>query len=83
MNNGPVKTDVVEAEGVILESLPNTTFRVQLDETAPELVAGKTILATISGKMRLYRIKVLPGDRVRCEISRYDTSKGRITFRGK
>lgn len=75
--------DTFEAEGVVLEALPNTMFRVELDQEAPEGLAGKTLLSTLSGKMRMYRIKVMPGDKVKCDISRYDMKRGRITFRLK
>lgn len=75
--------DTIVAEGVIIESLPNTTFRVQLDSEAPDNLKNQTILCTLSGKMRMYRIKVMPGDKVKCELSPYDTSKGRIVFRTK
>lgn len=68
------KDDVLEVEGVVLESLPNTTFRVLLD-------SGQSIWAHLSGKMRLNYIKILPGDRVIVEMSVYDLSKGRITRR--
>ena len=77
------KQNNIIAEGAITEALPNTMFRVELDDQAPDDLAGKTILCTLSGKMRLYRIKVLPGDQVKCEISPYDTSRGRIVFRSK
>ena len=70
------KEDVVEMEGAVIEPLPNAMFRVQLDN-------GHTILAHISGKMRMHFIKILPGDRVKVEISPYDLSRGRITFRAK
>lgn len=63
-----------EAEGVVKESLPNTLFRVELEN-------GKIILCHLSGKMRMHFIKILPGDRVRIEMTPYDTGKGRITFR--
>ncbi len=63
-------------EGVIIESLPNTTFKVRLDD-------GKEILAYISGKMRIYRIRILPGDQVTVEFSPYDEKKGRIVYRKK
>ncbi len=66
--------DVVRAEGVVEEALPNTTFRVKLD-------TGHDILAYISGKMRIHYIRILPGDRVVLEISPYDTSRGRIVYR--
>ena len=70
------KEDVIEIEGEVSELLPNTKFRVKLPN-------GKTILAHISGKMRMHFIKILPGDKVTVEISKYDTSKGRITYRSK
>lgn len=63
-----------ETEGVVKESLPNTLFRVELEN-------GKIILCHLSGKMRMHFIKILPGDRVRVEMTPYDTEKGRITFR--
>jgi len=63
-----------EVEGKVLESLPNTLFRV-------ELADGKIIICHLSGKMRMHFIKILPGDRVRIEMTPYDEGKGRITFR--
>lgn len=63
-----------EVEGIVKESLPNTLFRVELEN-------GKIILCHLSGKMRMHFIKILPGDRVRIEMTPYDTEKGRITFR--
>ena len=68
------KKDVLELEGVVLESLPNANFRVQLDDTE------QVILAHVSGKIRKNYIKILVGDKVTCEISPYDLTKGRITF---
>lgn len=70
------KEDTIAAEGVVVESLPNATFRVKLDN-------DHVILAHISGKMRMHFIKILPGDRVTVAISVYDLSKGRITYRHK
>lgn len=70
------KEDVVEVEGTVIEPLPNAMFRVQLE-------GGHKILAHISGKMRMHFIKILPGDRVKVEISPYDLTRGRITFRSK
>lgn len=64
-------------EGMVLENLPNTLFKVKLDST------GREILAHLSGKMRIHYIKVLPGDRVRVEMSEYDDTKGRIVLRMK
>lgn len=76
------KRDLLLAEGIVDESLPNTMFRVTI-ENGPEDLIGKQVLATLAGKMRLYRIQVLPGDRVKLEISSYDKSRGRITYRQK
>ncbi len=75
--------DIIQVEGVVTEALPNTMFRVELNQEAPEDLASRTILCTLSGKMRMYRIKVMPGDQVKCEVSRYDTARGRIVFRNK
>ncbi len=63
-----------EVEGKVLESLPNTLFRVELPD-------GNIIICHLSGKMRMHFIKILPGDRVRIEMTPYDQGKGRITFR--
>jgi translation initiation factor IF-1 len=68
------KEDHIEMEGKVVETLPNTTFRVQLDN-------GHIITAHISGKMRKHYIRILTGDRVKVEMTPYDLSKGRITFR--
>ena len=70
------KDDTITAEGVVVESLPNATFKVELEN-------GHAVLAHISGKMRMHFIKILPGDKVTVEISVYDLSKGRITYRHK
>lgn len=67
---------VFRKTGVVLESLPSLNFRVKLDD-------GKEILAHLAGKMRIYRIKVLPGDKVTVEITPYDENRGRIVYRGK
>ena len=67
----------IEVEGVVLENLPNARFRVKLDEGDMEL------LAHVSGKMRMNYIRILPGDRVRVELSPYDLTKGRIIYRYK
>ncbi|MDR2563807.1 MAG: translation initiation factor IF-1 [Prevotellaceae bacterium] len=66
----------IEKDGVIIEALSNAMFRVELDN-------GHVIVAHISGKMRMHYIKILPGDRVKVEMSPYDLSKGRISFRYK
>ncbi len=68
--------DVIEIEGTILESMPNAMFRVKLEN-------GHEILAHISGKIRKNFIRILPGDRVKVEMTPYDLSKGRLTFRLK
>ena len=70
------KDDTITAEGLVIESLPNATFKVKLDN-------NHVILAHISGKMRMHFIKILPGDRVTVEVSVYDLSKGRIIYRHK
>lgn len=70
------REDKIEIQGEVLEPLPNAMFRVKLD-------TGHVILAHASGKMRLRHIRVLPGDRVRLELSQYDLSKGRIIYREK
>ena len=70
------KTDVIELEGTILESLPNAMFRVELEN-------GHEILAHISGKIRKNFIRILPGDKVKVEMTPYDLSRGRITYRLK
>jgi len=62
-------------EGEVLEALPNTTFRVRLED-------NREILAHLSGKMRIHYIKILPGDKVKVEMSPYDESRGRIVYRG-
>lgn len=75
--------DVIEVEGKVMEVLPNTMFRIEIDKSAdlPELL-GRVILAHISGKMRMHYVRILAGDRVRVQMSpKYDLDKGRITFR--
>jgi translation initiation factor IF-1 len=70
------KDDVIEIEGKVTETLPNAMFKVELEN-------GHEILAHVSGKIRMHYIKILPGDRVQVEMSPYDLTKGRITFRFK
>jgi translation initiation factor IF-1 len=70
------KEEAIELEGEVIEALPNTMFRVQLDNELE-------ILAHISGKMRMNYIRILPGDRVKVELSPYDLTRGRITYRFK
>ena len=70
------KEEAIEVEGSVIEPLPNAMFKVELDN-------GHVVLAHISGKMRKYYIRILPGDRVTEELSPYDLSRGRITYRAK
>ena len=70
------KEDVIEVEGTVVETLPNTLFKVELEN-------GHQILAHISGKLRMNYIKILPGDKVKVELSPYDLTRGRITWRAK
>lgn len=70
------KEELIEAEGKIIEVLPNAMFRVELDN-------GHVVLAHVSGKMRMHFIRILLGDRVKLELSPYDLGRGRITFRVK
>lgn len=68
--------DVIEVEGLVLENLPNAMFKVELEN-------GHVILAHVSGKIRMNYIRILPGDKVRVDMSPYDLTKGRITYRYK
>ena len=70
------KEDTIEVEGTVVEALPNTNFKVELEN-------GHQILAHISGKLRMNYIKILPGDKVKVELSPYDLTRGRITWRAK
>jgi len=70
------KEEAIEVEGSVIEPVPNAMFKVELDN-------GHVVLAHISGKMRKYYIRILPGDRVTVELSPYDLSRGRITYRAK
>ena len=70
------KQDVMEIEGVVVDTLPNAQFKVKLEN-------GHEIIAHVSGKIRMHYIRILPGDRVTVEISPYDLTRGRITFRHK
>ena len=70
------KEDTIQMQGEILEMLPNATFRVKLEN-------GHVVLGHISGKMRMHYIRILPGDRVQVELTPYDISRGRITYRYK
>ncbi|HEX9892062.1 MAG TPA: translation initiation factor IF-1 [Actinomycetota bacterium] len=71
---GPKKEDALQVEGAIVEALPNTMFRIDLDN-------GHRVLGHISGKMRKHYIRILPGDRVTVELSPYDLTRGRIVYR--
>jgi translation initiation factor IF-1 len=70
------KEDNIEVEGTVVETLPNAMFKVKLEN-------GQIVLAYVSGKMRMHFIKILPGDKVTVELSPYDLTKGRITYRFK
>ncbi len=70
------KDDVIEIDGVVKEALPNATFRVELEN-------GHVVLCHLSGKMRMHYIKIMPGDKVKVELTPYSLDKGRITFRYK
>ena len=70
----PKKEEAIEVEGVVIEALANTRFRVQLD-------SGHKIIAHVAGKMRKHFIRIVPGDKVTIELSPYDLTKGRITYR--
>lgn len=70
------KEEAIRVDGVVTETLPNATFQVELEQ-------GHTVLAHISGKMRMHYIKILPGDKVTIEISPYDLTRGRIVYRYK
>jgi translation initiation factor IF-1 len=70
------KEDVIQVEGKVTETLPNAMFRVELEN-------GHKVLAHVSGKMRMHFIKILPGDKVTIELSPYDLTRGRITYRSK
>jgi len=71
-----MKEEAIEVEGTILESLPNAMFKVELEN-------GHRVLAHVSGKMRMHFIRILPGDKVKMELSPYDLTKGRIIYREK
>ena len=71
-----MKEELIQTEGVITEALPNATFRVELEN-------GHKVLAHVCGKMRMHFIRILPGDKVKLELSPYDLSRGRITYRYK
>ncbi len=70
------KQDMIELDGLVVDTLPNAVFKVQLEN-------GREIIAHVSGKIRMHHIRILPGDRARVDISPYDLTRGRITFRYK
>lgn len=72
----PLNKKTYRKSGIVLEALPSTHFKVKLDD-------GKEIIAHLAGKLRMYRIKILPGDKVTVEMSPYDETRGRIVYRGK
>ncbi|AKM79710.1 MAG: Translation initiation factor IF-1 [Candidatus Beckwithbacteria bacterium GW2011_GWB1_47_15] len=72
-----VDSDANTVEGEVIEALPNATFRVKLENS------NKVLLCHLAGKMRMYRIRVLPGDQVKVELTPYDDTKGRIVYRNK
>ena len=76
MKSNLAKEEVIEVEGTVVETLPNAMFKVELEN-------GHRLLAHISGKMRMHFIKILPGDKVTVELSPYDLTRGRITFRSR
>jgi translation initiation factor IF-1 len=75
-NRSMAKDDVIEVEGTVIETLPNAMFKVELEN-------GHTVLAHVSGKIRMHFIRILPGDKVTVELSPYDLTRGRITYRFK
>jgi translation initiation factor IF-1 len=72
-----IKEEKIRKEGMVVESLPNANFRVSLNED------GSIVLAHLAGKLRINRIKILPGDKVTVELTPYDKTRGRITYRGR
>ena len=78
-----INKETFEIEGVVASALPNTLFKVQLseEETVPEHLRGGIVLCHLSGKMRKHYIKVVPGDKVKVEMTPYDDAKGRISYR--
>lgn len=73
--------EVLEVDGEVVESLPNTLFRIEVNENAPEALAKKVLLCHLSGKMRMHYIRIMPGDKVKIEVTPYDLTKGRIVYR--
>lgn len=77
------KETVIEVEGVVVEALPNATFRVKVESLSAPGGQAHIVLATVSGKIRMNFIRILPGDRVKMELSPYDLTRGRIVYRYK
>ena len=80
-SSGEKRDDAFEIEGVVDECLPNTMFRVEVTSAAAPQLIGQMLLGTLAGKMRLFRIRVLPGDIVKGYVSKYDLKKCKITYR--
>jgi len=78
-----MSSQTFEASGVVLENLPNTTFRVKVTQSASPAAVESVVLCTLSGKMRIHWVRLLPGDQVRCEISSLDPTRGRVTYKLK
>ena len=79
-----MKAGVIEVEGEVIEALPNTMFRVLVKAgQLPSVEADKNVLCHLSGKMRIHYVRILPGDKVKVEMSPYDLTKGRISYRYK
>lgn len=79
-----MKLGVIEVEGEVTEALPNTMFRVKVPKgSLPNIEEDKIVLCHLSGKMRIHYVRILPGDRVRLEMTPYDLAKGRITYKLK
>jgi translation initiation factor IF-1 len=75
--------ELIEITGKVLESLPNTQFRVEITKSPTEQLVGQVILCHLAGRLRMNYIRILPGDEVKVQVSPYDLSKGRIVYRGK
>ena len=78
-----MEKEVVEVTGKVTENLPNTMFRVEIEGNEVPELKGRLLLCHISGKMRMHYIKILPGDKVRIQVTSYDLEKGRIVYREK
>ncbi|TSC86775.1 MAG: translation initiation factor IF-1 [Microgenomates group bacterium Gr01-1014_16] len=76
-------SSVFEASGIVVENLPNTIFRVKITQAPQTEIVDKLVLCTLSGKMRINWVRLLPGDKVKCDISSIDPTKGRITYKIK